>query len=543
MTKRWRIHLLITSVAVTMLAPLHDLAAQSAPAYQPFPASWQARLDKFTAGVESAKTPAVSMIVDSPRWGTMYGSSGYADIEKKIKPDPTMHFRIGSLTKMFTAQTLLSCEQDGLVRMTDTLDKFLKIQGLEFDPAYHAEKITVAECLQMTSGLGSYLDAKYFETVPYQVAPTIDQVPRLLVEQNNTLPKTQPFNPLYEAGTFYPSPFAMYSNLYTGQASKITLEDTKNYPPKYQWWYYSNSSYMSVGIIIEAVTGKKLADAMQERVIDKLGLKNTFFATDSSLREPMMRGYSKLNAQMQPYDPAKKDWIDRTVIDPSYAWAAGSVMSTPEDIIAFLKGIFKTEKVLNNATKEKWFTFVSADFIWPNMDYGRGALMQDEQPFGQLRGHGGSIPGFNNLAYYMPDHDTFFVIVVNTWDSHNEVAVMEAIMPLVGNAASAVYPSQEMKFLSPNSMNIRFKWQPGRVYGDSYNLYLGTDRTAVANATTPTQTSYTNSADVLNIPAGTHYWRVDTVSEKKGTVTGAVWKFTILSKLPTSGGGLVPSAK
>lgn len=544
MTKRRRFHLLVTALAVTALTPLFTRAADDEPAYQPFPRSWQERLDKFTTGkdgtVQTAKTPCVTMIVDSPRWGKLFGGSGLADIDAKLPPTHNMHFRIGSVTKMFTAQTVLSLEQDGKLRLTDTVNKYLT-GDLALDEAYLPDRMTVGQCLQMTAGQASYLSTPYFKDVPYKGAPTINEVPQILMQQNNELVALGEA-PLYPLGAYYANPFKIFGELYQGkrvrprQVQKPGAESAPFLPP-YQWCIYSNSCYLTLGIVIEQASGNKLADEMQKRVMDPLGLSNTWFAVDSSIREPMMRGYSKLNAQTN--ESISETWLDRTAIDPSYAWAAGSVVSTPDDIMAFLRGVFKTEKVLNNATKQKWLRFAPMDLIFPNMDYARGALMQDQQKFGMLRGHGGSIPGFNNLAYYMPDSDTFFSIVVNTWDGHevdgvrvpNEVAVMESIMPLLGDAAAAVYPPQHATCEAAQGSTINLKWQPGEIYGDSYNIFVGSERAEVADATKPTKRSTDTSVEVDNITPGTNYWRVDTVTGGP-TITGPVWEFNVVTESP-----------
>lgn len=553
MTKRQRFHLLVTALAATILTPLFALADE--PVYQPFPKSWQERLDKFTTGkdgtVQTARTPCVTMIVDSPKWGKLFGSSGLANIEAKLPPKPNMHFRVGSVTKMFTAQTVLALEQAGKLRLTDTVDKYLT-GDLALDEAYMPDKMTVGQCLQMTAGQGSYLSAPYFKEIPYKNAPTINEVPQILMKQNNVL-ASQGEAPLYQLDTYYANPFKIFATLYQGKRVRPRQvqkpgADSAPFLPPYQWCIYSNSCYLTLGIVIEKASGNKLADEMKHRVMDPLGLTDTWFAVDSEIREPMMRGYSRLNAQSN--ETISETWIDRTEIDPSYAWAAGSVVSTPDDIMAFLRGIFKTEKVLNNATKQKWLRFAPMDLIFPNMDYARGALMQDQQKFGMLRGHGGSIPGFNNLAYYMPDSDTFFSIVVNTWDGHqvngkrvpNEVAVMESIMPLLGDAAAAVDPPQGATTQTGKSSSINFKWQAGEIYGISYDFFLGTKRNEVANATEPTKRSTDTSVEVDGIKPGTYYWRVDTVSGGP-TITGAVWEFKVVKESPKYEAPTSPTSK
>jgi D-alanyl-D-alanine carboxypeptidase len=228
-----------------------------------------------------------------------------------------------------------------------------------------------------------------------------------------------------------------------------------------------------------------------------------------------------------------------TATNPSYAWTAGAVVSTPWDLLHFLETMFTTEQLLNNGTKEKWLTFVSADIHlgWADMEYGVGGLMQPHRRYGDFRGHGGAYPGYKTLIYYFYDSQTSFVLASNTWDQAGaegpEVAMLDMIMPLVKSPATTPRPENGATVDSLADGKAKFAWQAGRIYGDGYNIYIGTDGTKVDSATAASHDGVhmvsvkENVAEIGNLaPDTTYYWRVDTIT-KDTQVTGPLWRFHI----------------
>lgn len=499
-------------VALAVLCIFSISVTLKAQESRPFPASWQAAIDQYT---ESGEIPGALFIVKSPLWGVRVGTTGFADISNNTIPSPDLPFRVGSVTKNFTALVILSLEQEGLLKLDDTIDQYLT-GDLALD--INAASITIKECLQHTGGIINYLNDDFYNTYPLESAP-LDIAPEFIMNQINEL-QASPGAPYFNPGDTFTNPIKQYI------LGDTPIDSIATYP----WWFYSNSHYIVLGIIAETVAGKPLGDLIRERVTEPSGMNNTYYATDETVPANMMRGYSKLNSQQEP---TFNTWQDVTDINPTYAGAAGAVISTPLDLILHLETMFTTDVVITKATREKWFTFVTADAIWENLDYGVGGLMQDHTEFGDVRGHGGAIPGYHNLMYHLYDSDTYFVIVINTWDGEYEVEFMDAVMPLVMASTTTPTPPNGASgaALSGTDNSLHLSWQAGRVYGDTYEIYVGKDADAVdtASGATGSVNVYTSTSLDFEVPSlepnTQYYWRVDAVPADGTVIQGPLWAF------------------
>jgi D-alanyl-D-alanine carboxypeptidase len=481
-------------------------------AYRPFPPAWQAKLDKM---VSTGVIPGGVIIIKSPIWGVRVGTAGYADLVHKIQPAPDQSFRIGSDTKMFLAQVILQMEQEGKLKLSDPVLHFLGD-----DPVVAAipniDKITIAELLQMTSGITNYLDNPIFNEVRYATPPrhfTPDELMAVLS------PKANPVLP-----PDFP-PKGTYPNPYWASIGKSAPPE----PAPYPFWYYSNSNYILLGMIAEKIARRPMTEVFRDYVTDKIGLADTFMAVSGG-RLPSMHGYTEYNAAMS--QKIYPDWCDVTTTDPSSAWTAGAIVSTPWDLLHFLETILKTDKLLNAGTKQKWLSFASADihYGWEPMDYAVGALMQPHRSYGDARGHGGAIPGYKTLAYYFFDSDTAFILAVNTWDGEAEVTLLDELMALATAEVTTPVPGQDRPVRPDRTGAVALAWQAGRTDAQSYTVYTGTNADAVDRAT-PEKHDGVTMQSVTDIhasladarPATTYYWRVDIVG-KDGVVPGALWR-------------------
>jgi D-alanyl-D-alanine carboxypeptidase len=497
-------------------APSSAMPSNALP-FRPFPVTWQAVLDKFVA---DNVVPGAVVIVKSPSWGVRVGTAGFANIANRTKPGPEEQFRVGSVTKVFTAQTILQLEQEGLLKLTDPVLKFLSGDAI-VRAIPNIEKVTVADLLQMKSGITSYTTDKLSIAVRTDPSKSYTPDDLMAILGPNATPVLSPdFTP----GETYPDPY--WFELY----KVLKVPKPSNYP----YWYYSNSNYILLGMIIQKVTRMPAVSAIQRYVMNKLGLKDTFLATDAKYI-PAMRGYTQYDALNQ--NKIYTDWCDVTATNPSYAWTAGAIISTPWDLLHLLESMFETQRMLNDGTKEKWLTFVSADIHlgWAPIDYGVGALMQPHRPYGDFRGHGGAYPGYKALIYYFYDARTSFVLATNTWDqsgeSAPEVAMLDKLMPLVKSSVTTPHPENEGLVRVGPRGKAKLAWQTGRVYGDSFNVYLGKDanKVDVADAHSHSGTALVvtteNFTEIGNLaPGKTYYWRVDTIA-KDVQITGPLWRF------------------
>lgn len=516
-------------------------AANALP-YRPFPATWQRTIDSLVA---NGGMPGAVIIVRSPDWGVRVGVTGVANLATKQPMSPDMQFRVGSVSKAFLAQAILRLEQQGKIQLSAPVLTYLgdnpTVKGIP-----GIDQITVTNLLQMSSGVANYLEWHKIGFSP-QITPQRGFKPEeLLAAVSTTGAPTDstpsgkpPVAPAFAPGTTYPNPY--WVSVF-GSAPPPA-------PPPYPAWNYSNTNYILLGLIAEKVTGLPAEEVIQREVFDVAGLKDTYFATDAK-RIPAMHGYTKFGAIPYPTQ-VYNDWCDVTGTNPSYAWTAGAIVSTPWDLLKFEDAMFRTDTLLNQGTKNKWYTFVSADIHigWQPMQYGVGGLMQPERGYGTARGHGGAFPGYKALLYYFHDQETSFVLATNTWDEscklpqdpaistaengQCEVVMLDAVMPQVSSAVTTPWPARGATTHVDHG-RAAVKWQAGRIYGQRYDVYWGTDQAAVDSASEDhhpgaQRSTATGLAALLAVkPGTTYYWRVDTVAPDNKTMPltiGPTWKF------------------
>jgi D-alanyl-D-alanine carboxypeptidase len=188
--------------------PATPLAGHSANAqpFRAFPESWQKVLDGLVA---DGSVPGVVVIVKSPSWGVRVGTAGVADRISGIPISPDMQFRVGSVTKLFLAEVILQMEQEGRLRLTDPVLKHLGDNALVAGIP-HIDEITVADLLQMKSGLTNYLASPDIFFSP-QVTPDrhfgADDLARPLSRAGGA----EPLRPDFSPGQTFPIPIGRRS--------------------------------------------------------------------------------------------------------------------------------------------------------------------------------------------------------------------------------------------------------------------------------------------------------------------------------------------
>lgn len=252
--------------------------------------------------------------------------------------------RIGSNTKTFTAVVVLQLVGEGRISLDQTVEHYLP--GL----VHGGDKITVRELLQQTSGLPDY------DTVVFSK-------PQDLVGKSHS----------------YWEPRRLLDAAMTRPA---------DFPPGSKW-EYSNTNYLVAGLIAEQVTERPIGEEITKRVIEPLGLRDTYWPNvgEQRIRGTHPRGYVKV-------DP-NGAWIDVTDMDPSFGWSAGEIVSTPSDLRAFYQALV-AGKLLRPAQQKAMMTTVPAPGFEPTGDwqYGLGIARYSLSCGGYAWGHGGDIQGF-----------------------------------------------------------------------------------------------------------------------------------------------------
>jgi CubicO group peptidase (beta-lactamase class C family) len=214
---------------------------------------------------------------------------GMADLEWNIPNSPEAKFRLGSLTKQFTATLILLLQQDGKLHIEDPVGKYLP------DAPKSWEKITLANLLGHTSGIPNFTSDKEFGTWGMSRHTTAELIAFF---------RDKPLE--FEPG----SKFA-----------------------------YSNSNYEVLGAVIEKVSGEKYGDLLHKRIFEPLGMQDTGLDTDQLILPKRAQGYS----------PSPDGLVHARSESMTVPWAAGAIYSTTGDLLRWERALFGG-KVLNVAS-------------------------------------------------------------------------------------------------------------------------------------------------------------------------------------------------
>ncbi|PEU68305.1 alkaline D-peptidase [Bacillus cereus] len=288
--------------------------------------------------VTNKKIPSVIAggLKDGKRWSYATGTASY---EMPRPVEPNFSFRIGSITKTFTASVVLQLAEEKQLNLDDTVEKWLP--GVVQGNGYDGSKITIRQLLNHTSGIAAYTD---------------------LDMRDITLPQ---------------NPFRYYS---TDELISLALAKPPVFAPG-EGWDYSNTNTVIAGEIIRKVTGDTYAEQIRKRFIEPLGLKETFVMEASShIPGKHANGYNMARSGRL---------YDLTEINQSWANAAGDMVSTVEDLTTFFSALLGG-KLLNQELMNQMFTTVDS----PIGKVGLG-VYEEKTPDGQSYwGHAGGTFGF-----------------------------------------------------------------------------------------------------------------------------------------------------
>jgi D-alanyl-D-alanine carboxypeptidase len=318
------------------------------------PATLQKQLD----GVVEAGTPGVVGLVRTGE-RSWQGASGMGDLGADRPARARDRFRVGSVTKSFVATLVLQLVAEGRLGLDDSLERWLP--GL----VPKGGQITVRELLNHTSGLYDYTDDP-------------PEPPRRFRPQELVAIATG-HQPLFAPGTRFS---------------------------------YSNTNYILAGMLIERVTGRRLADELQRRIVRPLGLDDTELpATERRIAGAHVRGYAPPHEGWRVSDdPARL--VDVTEMDTSWSWAAGAMVSTTADLARFYQALLGG-RLLPPELLSQMRTTVDASQSGHGTRYGLGLEVLRLGCGVELWGHGGSLEGYRTTAFSTPDARRQLVMATN----------------------------------------------------------------------------------------------------------------------------------
>ena len=251
--------------------------------------------DKFLSEKFAADGPGCAALV-AARGEIIYKKAfGMANLELNVPMHPDMIFRIGSITKQFTAVAVLQLEERGKLSLQDEITRFIP------DYPTMGNKITVEHLLTHTSGIRSFTDMKEWDDTMRRK----DYMPEDLIH----FFKNQPMD--FVPGTKFK---------------------------------YNNSGYFLLGYIIEKASGIPYDQYIRVNLFIPLGMHHTQFDTTTEIIRNRIPGYTK----------GEHGYENASYLSMTQPYAAGSLISTVEDLYTWNKGI-RSGKILKRENLEKAF--------------------------------------------------------------------------------------------------------------------------------------------------------------------------------------------
>lgn len=340
----------LIGIALLAFASLVPPARAAAPA----PAAdddLAARIDAVMAEVYKPGQPGAAVIVRKDGRTILRKGYGLADLELGVPVAPDMIFRLGSITKQFTAVSILMLAQEGKLGLQDEITRFLP------DYPTRGKRITVEHLLTHTSGIQSYTDMA--EWLPlwrkdFTVKELID------------LFKDKPMQ--FEPG---------------------------------RSWAYNNSGYILLGAIIEKVSGRTYEQFVDERIFKPLGMKSSSYDHTERVLPRRVRGYQ-----------ADKDaFLNAPYLSMTQPYAAGSLLSTVDDLARWSEAVFAGKLVGKDWLVKAFAPFKLAN--GESSGYGYGWFIADFAGHRSIE-HGGGINGFTSYEMTFPEDGIFIAILTNS---------------------------------------------------------------------------------------------------------------------------------
>ena len=341
----------------------------------------------------TAETPGATIAITSPL-GNWSEAAGIANIENNTPVTTKDRFEIGSITKTFTAATILKLVEAGTITLDDTLTDWLP-EEVTTNIANSGE-ISIRQLLNHTSGIAEY-DAILLQQA--LLDPTVflkNWQPEELVELTKGL---QPF--------FAPG----------------------------ESWQYSNTNYILAGMIISAATGNNIAAEIRSQILEPLNLENTFFAQEEEIPGGYVSGYLDFDLD--------GNLDDVSIANLSWSWTSGAIVSNTEDLTQFAQALYEGE-LLSTASRSEMFTLVDTG---RGYSYGLGMMSFETPDLGTVVGHRGGSLGFSSNMWYSSSDNFTYVDLVNARTEEELVKDVipkftEGLIPQVGN----IDASEELNF-------------------------------------------------------------------------------------------------
>jgi CubicO group peptidase (beta-lactamase class C family) len=299
------------------------------------------------------RSPGVAVLVSRDGKIIYENAFGYADIGNRVPVTTETKFRIGSITKQFTAAAILKLQENGKISVNDTLSRFIP----DFPSG---NEVTVHHLLTHTSGIHSFTNRPNF----------------------------------MKYATMSISPEAMIDTI---KNFKYDFDPGESYQ-------YNNSGYYILGYIIEKVSGKEYGEYLKETFFDPLGMKNTGVHGPLLVLDNEATGYSLEGGTLKK----AINW------DMTNAGGAGALYSTVHDLYTWNEALFNGKVLSDESLKAAFTPVVLNNNKKPEgVEYGYGWGFYKIRGL-DFTAHSGGLHGFLSFLSRQPDNNVTITVLCNS---------------------------------------------------------------------------------------------------------------------------------
>jgi len=324
--------------------------------------------EKVNAFQAAGAFPGITVGVTLPSGQTLAAAAGLADRDTKVPLTSESRMPAGSVGKTFVAAVALQLVKEGRLDLDAKVARYLGRC-----PWYHrlpnAQDITVRMLMNHTAGLERHEFKEAFQK-------ELTRQPDKDWKPEEMLAYLFGDKPLFPAG---------------------------------QGFGYSDSNYITLGLVLERVAGKPYLELLRERLLGPLGLKATM-APESRSIPGLVQGYAGPDNPFGGTDAMVNG--GRIAFNPKSEWTGGGVVSTAADLSRWAKLLYEG-KAFDPALLPLMLKGVPAPELGPGIAYGLGVILRNSE-LGLTYGHSGFFPGYRTQLLYFPQHRMAVAVQVNT---------------------------------------------------------------------------------------------------------------------------------
>jgi D-alanyl-D-alanine carboxypeptidase len=334
--------------------------------------------------------PGLSVAVGNGEGLVWSGTAGYSDVMRRVPVKSDDRFCLGSITKTFVATVILQLVEEGKLDLDKTPTDYVDLEIVRAVP--NTSEATLRHLLNHQSGIPTWEFQKEWMRKGRGDAMTLGHV----------WGKTETLE--YCTGDLLPAtnaPGAQYR--------------------------YSNTNYTILGLIIEQVTGNDAAAEIRKRILEPLGLRNTFLESFEEIPGGYVSHYHYATAAFQEaagvhrgFTEIRPGVVESTAANLSPEWTAGGMLSSAPDLLRYARALRDGELLGVTAHKQMFTYYPPSGGGRPNRQYMLG-ISRSERAFGDYAsvGHGGGTLGFSARMIWFEGTDVIVIMLTNIGSMHS----------------------------------------------------------------------------------------------------------------------------